>query len=218
MGCLLSLVEMIQDYKDFLAIIISIIIPIYILKKDDKRFREEMNRQRMDHFESLECQQTHHNEQLEQQENINRISIMPYFSLQENINIYIRPDNGYFYFQLTLINQGNGTAVEPYIEIDKEMLICETIAGRYYETDPLNIDIVKQDIQIQFEFCQLKNGDNQMLHIVDKIYFTIKFHDMMENLYSQKFLILIGDLERKGFYKVARVQSFKPELLEKAYK
>ncbi|MCL2843586.1 MAG: hypothetical protein FWE28_09080 [Oscillospiraceae bacterium] len=101
----------------FNIIVIPIVIPIFLmvctLLVQMKIHKRSMKLQKEQFQKSLDTTIANHNKLTEMSEEQNRIAIMPYFQLADELPIEPRkPENKFLDFLLTIKNVGNGIATE----------------------------------------------------------------------------------------------------------
>ena len=128
---------------DFIGLVLSTIIPIYImnktLKHEKKAAKQDAIEREQQYQETLKIAEQHHIEQLKAQEDINRVAIMPYLTIE---NISVKRQNGRIIFPISFKNIGNGTAINlttKYLESKTHLCpVCETDLATYCCTTPFD--------------------------------------------------------------------------------
>lgn len=172
---------------------------------------------------AIQLQNNHFYRMLNEQEKIfnltkededlrNRISIMPYFKMVDDIKITEdnRTGDVIFEFPITLINIGNGTAINVTVEFktDEEHrnIVYIDDGGSekilYMYNSALFDNIVRCNEHTTFGICCYKHK------LASQVFIKIKFQDMMHRTYEQEFFFIY----QFGRYNsnVVRVESHTP--------
>ena len=179
---------------DFIGLILSVIIPLHIMKKtltqEKNAAKQDAIEREQQYQETLKITERHHKEQLKAQEDINRIAIMPYFTID---CVSAKRESDRIVFFISFKNIGNGTVINlttKYLE-SKTLLcpVCQTALATYCCITPFDAYIATARPD---ERCSLKIS--QELNVaeatnVDCFCFTLKYTDMKQHPYEQVFAI-----------------------------
>ena len=163
-----------------------------------------MDEQKKQFEQQIELQTKQFNEALYRDNERDRINIMPYFELNENVTIIY--ENGIIKFPLKFTNIGNGTAIRTYVEI-QDLVAYEDISFdiQYRQCQPMSATVVRTDkcteTMIKTEY---KEG-------VYEVIISLCFEDMMNRLYKQKFSFYY-EVNRDN--KISVEKHFAPECLK----
>ena len=202
---------------DLIGLILSTVVPIIImivtLRSERKNAKQDAIDRERQYQESMKNTQQQHIEQLKTQNNINRISIMPYL-ICETVEKHGNKDTVAFDFVFS--NIGNGSAVELTVKYlfanDSSTAISDTFLATYLCSRPFDdfSSVVQPNNVCRFSVKQnLKSidiGENK-----DMFSFTVCFKDMKMNLYEQKFTVLF---EASEIITVNRVSVSSPKYIE----
>lgn len=196
----LSLIKECHDngILDFLGLIFSTTIPIVIMNKTIKyekvAAKQDANERERQYQESIKIAEQRHKEQLKAQEDINRVAIMPYLTI-ENISTQIRNDR--IEFIILFKNIGNGTAINLTAKYSKSEMyfssVYENDLVAYCCTEPFDVHnaTVRPDEICQLTISQVLKSTTKYNY--DKVEFTIKYADMKQQPYEQPFTIIFDD-------------------------
>lgn len=187
-----SFVEKCSDkgLLDFMGLILSMVIPIYIMnrtiKHEKKEAKQDAIEREQQYQENLKIAEQHHIERLKSQEEINRVSIMPYITIE---NISVKTENDRVVFSILFKNIGNGTAINlttKYLEkIPFFHKVCKTELANYYCEDPSDVPVLRIDEEYEITISQkLKE---EVLINLDTFYVTIEYTDMKQHPYEQTY-------------------------------
>ncbi len=187
---------------NFVGLILSTLVPMIImivtLKSEKKSAKQDAIERKRQYQESMKIAQQQHLEQLKTQNDINRISIMPYL-ICKKVEKHGNKDNVSLDFIFT--NIGNGSAVEltvKYLNIDNSPLaISDTFLATYHCSCPFDdfSSVVQPNNVCRFSVMQsLKYADIDVN--VDKFSFAVCFKDMKMNQYEQRFTALFEAKEK----------------------
>lgn len=181
---------------DFVGLISSTVVPIIImlvtLKSEKKSAKRDAIEREQQYQESMKISQQQHMEQLKTQNDINRISIMPYL-ICKTVEKHGNKDKVSLDFIFT--NIGNGSAVELTVKYlndnDSPMAISDTFLATYNCSQPFDdfSSVVQPNNVCRFSVKQnLK--DIAVNENKDKFSFIVCFKDMKMNQYEQRFTVL----------------------------
>ena len=186
---------------DFWGIIIGAIIPLAIMRitlnSEKKRAAQDAIERDNQHQEMMKKAEQRHLELLHTQNDINRISIMPYL-IKHKIELRRVKDN--VIFDVEFINIGNGAAVElssKYLCVDGESLaIADTFLATYNCFHPFDelSSVVQPNHICRFSIKQ-ELKDTEVEENNDRFSFVVRFKDMRMNLYEQRFTIVFGNAD-----------------------
>lgn len=229
----LNLLEHLLKWKEFgvldvismlLSTVVPIIIMIITLIVEKKRANKNMKIQQKKHLKDIEETKTMHQEQIkvlkegnqkriDAQNEINRISIMPYLINEPNVSL----ESGDT-LTIPFKNIGNGTATHCCVEYDElSDCICETNFIEYYCSQPFDcISNVIQENQSNDLKIKLKIKDDMDFdkeNLCDRLNFAIKFDDMKMNSYKQD---VIAEISFKdSIFQCGRIVVGEPTLQNK---
>lgn len=179
---------------NFLGLIFSTIIPIYImnktLKHEKKVASQDAIKREQQYHETIMIAEQRHKEQIKAQEDINRVAIMPYLTIKQ-ISTKIRNDR--VEFLILFKNIGNGTAINlttKYLESNTHLCpVCKTILATYCCAEPFDayISVARPDEICQLTISQVLN-DTTTCNL-DCFKLTVKYTDMKQQPYEQSFAI-----------------------------
>lgn len=218
----LNLLEHLLKWKEFgvldvismlLSTVVPIIIMIITLIVEKKQASENMKQQQKKHLKDIEELQKRHKEQIDTQNEINRISIMPYLINKPNVSLM-----GGDTLTIQFENIGNGTATHCCVEYDElSDCICESDFIEYYCSQPFDcISNVFQknksnDLKIKLKIKDDMGFDKK--NFCDRLNFAIKFDDMKMNSYKQD---IAADISfKKGIFQCGRIVVGEPALQNK---
>ena len=181
---------------DFVGLILSTIVPIIImivtLKSEKKSAKQDAIDREQQYQESMKIAKQQHLEQLKTQNDINRISIMPYL-ICKTVEKHGNKDKVSLDFIFT--NIGNGSAVELTVKYlnnnEQPMAISDTFLAMYNCSRPFDdfSSVVQPNNVCRFSVKQKLKGvaleENK-----DKFSFIVCFKDMKMNQYEQKFTVV----------------------------
>ncbi len=174
-----------------LSTVVPIVIMVFTLRREKKAAKHAAIEQEKQYNESKKLAEKQHKEQLETQNEINRVAIMPYLIIE---NILAKAEIGRVKFSISFKNIGNGTAINlrtKYIEHNSSLLcpIHETKLATYCCTYPFDVylPIARQDEVCQLEISQELNDSS--IDNIDCFALTLEYTDMKSQYYEQTFSI-----------------------------
>lgn len=203
---------------DFVCLIFSTIIPIIImvftLRSEKKTAKQALFEQEKQYEDSKKIAELQHKEQLEAQNEINRIAIMPYFII-EDVNAKV--ENAKLKFSIILKNIGNGIAINlttKYIESNSGLLcvVCETKLATYFCTAPFDVynANARTGDKCELEISQELIGKDENNY--DYFRLDIKYTDMKQKQYQQTFAIYFDACDLSNI-KIAQRFTNNPETI-----
>ena len=167
-----------------LTVIISNYITLRInnknLKCSKQQFEKTLDEQKKQFEQQIVLQIKQFNETIQRDNERDRVSIMPYFELNENINIIY--DDEIVKFPLEFTNIGNGTAIRTQIEI-QNLVAYEDISYniKYLQSLPMSAMVVRTEKSTETMIeTKFKEGAHEVI-------ISLCFEDMMNRQYKQKF-------------------------------
>lgn len=230
---ILSLISQINEAGvfNFLGLIISPLISLLVvritLKHSDKTSLLQLEESKRQHKDNMLIQKQQHNNMIEMQTEEQRVKAMPYIIMKDDINIYI--ENDVMHFEISFINNGNGTAIElqgKYLEhfpdIDEKTPIgclCKTHKAVYPTDYPCNPHTASVNGSFRLDMRQelnLKKIERlpSLRKRDDIIDFKILFKDMYKNEYEQSFKLLFYTEIKDKSITFGRVESYTPVLIK----
>lgn len=218
----LNFLEHLLKWKEFgvldvistlLSTVVPIIIMIITLIVEKKQANENMKKQQQKHLKEIKELQKRHKEQIDTQNEINRISIMPYLINEPNVSLV-----GGNTLTIKFINIGNGTATHCCVEYDKlSDCICETDFIEYYCSQPFDCisNVIQKnksnDLKIKLKIKDDMGFDKKNFY--DRLKFAIKFDDMKMNSYKQD---VMADISfKESVFQCGKIDVGEPTLQNK---
>lgn len=199
--------------------IISLIILFLTLRHDKKHFEIQMRNQERDHNENLQIMEQEHIQSLKQQNEINRIAVMPYLVLDKEISLYTQRDR--LYFGLSFFNKGNGTAIELRGKYNEKLSddlcpMCKTTWAIYGCACPFDYEtsVVRPDNKCKFDLYQDIINEGMFSLKCDKVEFSILYKDMYFNQYEQTFMFWFWNNGENSQMEITRVSTCSPILVK----
>lgn len=191
-----------------LTIIVSNCIALRInnknLKCSKKQFEKTLDEQKKQFDQQMELHTKQFNETIRRDNERDRISIMPYFVLNESVTIIFEDE--IIKFPLIFTNIGNGTAKGIYVET-KNSLAYEDVSFniKYRQCLPLSAKVVKTEGHTETMVkTEYKEG-------VYEVIISLCFEDMMNRQYKQMFSFYYeGNIDNK----ISIEKHYEPELLK----
>lgn len=174
------------------------------LKCSKQQFEKTMDEQKQQFEQQMELQTKQFDETIHRDNERDRINIMPYFELNENITIV--NEDGIIKFPLIFTNIGNGTAIRTYVEI-QNLVAYEDISFdiKYRQCQPMSATVVRTEKSTETMIkTEYKEG-------VYEVIISLCFEDMMNRLYKQKFCFYY---EGNRSNKISVEKHFAPECLK----
>lgn len=167
-----------------LTVVFSSIITIIINKKNIKESQEQFEQSitlQMEQFdESIQFQKDIFIQNVVNDNEKNRISIMPYFELKSEVSI--NRVNNEIEIPLAFTNVGNGVAVDiQLVNEDLEVYKDEELDVSYKQCNPMNRNVIKIGENVETGI-KCKYSDNSC-----KVVFCLQYEDMMQRKYIQEF-------------------------------
>ncbi len=191
-----------------LTVIVSNCITLRInnknLKCSKQQFEKTMAEQKKQFEQQMELHTKQFNETIRRDNERDRISIMPYFELNESVTIIC--EDGIIKFPLIFTNIGNGTAIRTYVETQNS-LVYEDVSFniKYRQCQQMSAVVVKIDKHTETMVnTEYKEG-------VYEVVISLCFEDMMNRLYKQKFSFYY---ESNRDNKISVEKHFAPECLK----
>lgn len=209
------LVNDIQFQKDLFVAVITLIMSLFTIfitlrinnrniKIAKQQFDITMEEQKKQFNEQIYIQKQIFEKTVKRENWKDRVSIMPYFELDETVKVFY--ENGMLKFPIKLTNIGNGTAIGTYLEIKNRVAYeddCFDI--KYYQCEPMSTPVVRCDkcteTMIKSEY---KEGPYEVC-------LTLLYEDMMQRQYKQEFSFYY-EYDRKDNILVQRHQA--PECIK----
>ena len=208
-----SIISLITCLMTVTASVITIFITVSNSNRNQRQAIELQNQ----HFEdSLIEQEKIYNLTRDGEELRNRISMMPYFKIIDDIKVTEETTSiGHtiLEFPINLINIGNGTAINIFPVSEERAHESFVYMGKYADKEikykvnsPVYDNIARCNEYAKFGIYCNKH------EFPSEVFFKIRFKDMMERTYEQKFFFQY----KFGSYhnEVLRVESYTPILVE----
>lgn len=217
-----------EEIRYLISIILSILVPMIIMeitrKSDEKISKIELRSSQEQFKATLQNSEKQHIENMESQEINNRISVLPFLFLNQNLKLDKR--DGRLIFPLEITNLGNGVALDINIKftIDKNggigrfPYVYKKQISEYLElymyTGFLYTNVLPVNSKASFELLLNIYEDGKELiqeniTTFGEVLFTITYKDSYYNNYEQKYMFQYG----LGMH-VGRVESYLPCLVE----
>lgn len=197
---------------EFIAFVGSLVITWITLMFSKKQFKKQINYMEYTHRETLYYQEKHYEEQLKQQQEQVRLSVIPFFIIKE-VRCSVRKilNEDFVSIEIVLKNIGRNVAVRVYtktIEDNEEPLaICKTNTSYYTISQPISLycNTINVDQECCFQVVQVMRDDfvksvgeyyNDMSKC-DEVTYELCFDDIIGNSYIQKFDFLLGVFDNK---------------------
>lgn len=201
---------------DFWGILLSSIVPVIImmitLRFEKKIAKEDAFERNQQYQESMRTAKVQHLEELKTQNEINRISIMPYLTIK---NISAQIDGGRIVFNITFKNIGNGTAINlttKYLEMAN--ILCpvhQTALATYCCIQPFDVYLAVARPDEECELSIAQDPASNLLGNSDCFCVTVKYSDMKSQQYTQAFAVYF-DVADSGNIDIVRKIINNPEL------
>lgn len=204
---------------DFGGIVLSSLIPIYIMKRTLKREKESAKQDAIErekqYTESQNIAEARHIELLRTQNDINRISIMPYlFTKNDGTSVDTYRQNGRAVFDITFSNIGNGAAVELQLVYNSNGIsptsVGDSFSATYDCCHPFDefTSVVQPNSTCRVSIMQTITKPD--IHDgCDRFSFTVCYKDMRMYYYEQTFTVLFHEEDKA--IKINRIDISSPE-------
>ncbi len=199
---------------DIVSLLISVLVPIFVmfitLHSEKKRHTSDVQRLQKEHDQILRQSQEQHNEVLSLQKEVNRVAVMPYLEIQKAITAYPEP-NG-IVFEIDFTNVGNGTAIELtgsyFTKDDFTCCLSQTATALYICGIPFDFTTSVVSPKGQCKLGIKRLSKEKELNFSDEVHFGIKYVDMFQNHYEQRFMFsFVSDKSLE----ILRVQTYSPK-------
>lgn len=227
-------IKILNDYGVLNAIaivtspLISFIVLLCTLQHDRIQQKRLLDAQQKDHCENIKLMKEQHKNELQKQSEVNRIEIMPFFTLDKR-DIMVKIENGKLYFEINLLNKGNGIAIELHgvscEEDDKSSFIVmhRTYLNEYiyicpfdYESSVLRpnelcVFIMLREERNNTTICSCKMSNASTIN--DIVSFSIRYKDLLGHEYTQNFMYVYTGSFHKNSFEILRTSTGLPELM-----
>lgn len=161
--------------------LITLLINRRNIRLSRKQFQVSMNEQRDQLEKQIVLQQDIFIQNINNDNEKNRISIMPFFQMNEAMQISMQ--NGKLIFPMEFVNVGNGTAIGVQLIIDQRVVYKDMFNNiEYRQSEPMSTNVVRVGNVVKTAF---KSNYIKGAH---EVVFQLKFEDMMQRQYIQKFI------------------------------
>lgn len=169
----------------FLTVIFTNLIALLInrmnIQLSRKQFQDSMNEQKEQFEKQIILQQNMFIQNINNDNEKNRISIMPFFRMNETMRISMQ--NGKLIFPVNFVNVGNGTAIEVQLIINRLVVYRDTFNNiEYIQSEPMSTNVVQVGniVVTTFKSNYVKGAHEVILQL--------QFEDMMQRQYLQEFI------------------------------
>lgn len=161
--------------------LIALLINRRNIRLSRKQFQDSMNEQKEQFEKQIILQRNMFIQNIMNDNEKNRISILPFFRLNEAMQISMQ--NGELIFPVEFVNVGNGTAIGVQLIIDQLVVYRDTINNiKYCQSESMSTNVVRVGNIVKTAF---KSNYVKGAH---EVIFQLQFEDMMQRQYLQKFI------------------------------